>query len=282
MCVRKDGGECRPWSKRKEGREGSDGSLGRPRNRARTSLLLQGRVSATQGIKRFIANGPTKGHHVDENERMFPARVITRSIAGWERRVGRLLSRILSGLPRMTISLGRPSPDASSDLPGGRGGPGRPARGPSPGPSAPLFGLAPDGVYLAGPVTRPAGELLPHRFTLTTALPPWRFAFCCTLPTRLPGRWVLPTIAPCGVRTFLRTRNHLARKRKWPAAAAISSAPTLSPDHHTDEEKTGPEVPTRPHLRPEGTNSLPERIYFSHFLQIEYNNREPPTRSEPR
>jgi len=29
-----------------------------------------------------------------------------------------------------------------------------------------LFGLASDGVYLAGSVTRPAGELLPHRFTL--------------------------------------------------------------------------------------------------------------------
>ncbi len=33
--------------------------------------------------------------------------------------------------------------------------------------SAPLFGLAPGGVCQARPVTRPAGELLPHRFTLT-------------------------------------------------------------------------------------------------------------------
>jgi hypothetical protein len=33
--------------------------------------------------------------------------------------------------------------------------------------SAPLFGLAPDGVCRAKPVTRPAGELLPRRFTLT-------------------------------------------------------------------------------------------------------------------
>src|SRR5262249_61684831 len=30
-----------------------------------------------------------------------------------------------------------------------------------------LFGLAPGGVYRAGPVARAAGELLPHRFTLT-------------------------------------------------------------------------------------------------------------------
>jgi hypothetical protein len=31
----------------------------------------------------------------------------------------------------------------------------------------PLLGLAPDGVYLAATVTRCAGELLPHPFTLT-------------------------------------------------------------------------------------------------------------------
>jgi hypothetical protein len=35
--------------------------------------------------------------------------------------------------------------------------------------SASLFGLAPDGVCRAKPVTRPAGELLPRRFTLTAA-----------------------------------------------------------------------------------------------------------------
>ena len=33
--------------------------------------------------------------------------------------------------------------------------------------SAPLFGLAPGGVYLAIPITWDTGELLPHRFTLT-------------------------------------------------------------------------------------------------------------------
>lgn len=32
-----------------------------------------------------------------------------------------------------------------------------------------LLGLAPDGVYLATTVTRRAGELLPHPFTLTSA-----------------------------------------------------------------------------------------------------------------
>ena len=46
-----------------------------------------------------------------------------------------------------------------------------------------LLGLASGGVCLASPVTRDAGALLPHRFTLTT--PPkgrWRFAFCGTFP----------------------------------------------------------------------------------------------------
>jgi hypothetical protein len=47
---------------------------------------------------------------------------------------------------------------------------------------APLFGLAPGGVCRADPVTRAAGELLPHRFTLTAlrALPSGvrRSAFC--------------------------------------------------------------------------------------------------------
>ena len=72
----------------------------------------------------------------------------------------------------MTISLGRRLPGGSSDLPGSHNGSGqsaarriRLARNPT--DTAPLFGLAPSGVCRARPVTRPAGELLPHRFTLT-------------------------------------------------------------------------------------------------------------------
>ncbi len=34
-------------------------------------------------------------------------------------------------------------------------------------PRCSLFGLAPGGVCLAKPVARPAGKLLPYRFTLT-------------------------------------------------------------------------------------------------------------------
>ena len=46
----------------------------------------------------------------------------------------------------------------------------RPYPGAKDGPSAPLFGLAPGGVYKAPAVTDGPGELLPHRFTLTPAL----------------------------------------------------------------------------------------------------------------
>jgi hypothetical protein len=100
----------------------------------------------------------------------------------------------------MIIFLGRRLPGASSDLPEGRNGPGRsvcikparrcgcPLRLLPAGCTAPLFGLAPDGVYRARPVTRPAGELLPHRFTLTAAEAqaprPRRFLFCGTIPIR--------------------------------------------------------------------------------------------------
>jgi len=55
-------------------------------------------------------------------------------------------------------------PAPSSNLPGGgRDGPSRAGIS----PDSLLLGLAPSGVYRARPVTRPAGALLPHRFTLT-------------------------------------------------------------------------------------------------------------------
>src|SRR3982751_5756297 len=64
---------------------------------------------------------------------------------------------------RAIIHLGRPLPNGSSSLPGNdlrlSTASGRAI------PLVSLFGLAPRGVYLAGRVTTPAGELLPHRFT---------------------------------------------------------------------------------------------------------------------
>jgi len=85
-----------------------------------------------------------------------------------EMRQRRPMSRVLSPerlLGETIISLGRRLPDASSSH----------TREHHAGRASPvledgialLFGLAPGGVYRAGPVTRAAGELLPHRFTLT-------------------------------------------------------------------------------------------------------------------
>ena len=55
------------------------------------------------------------------------------------------------------IYLGLGSHPSSSDLPGD----------PANRRNVSLFGLAPDGVYLAGSITRATGGLLPHPFTLT-------------------------------------------------------------------------------------------------------------------
>ena len=78
-------------------------------------------------------------------------------------RVGHKPGSVPQSLPRediraMTIHLAPSLPVGSSDLPGGSDGP----------PSiAPLFGLAPGGVYIAPVVTDGTGELLPRPFTLT-------------------------------------------------------------------------------------------------------------------
>ena len=71
-----------------------------------------------------------------------------------------------------------------------------------------LSGLAPGGVYLAFPVTREAGGLLHHRFTLTCFVPLSNIGATqavCSLwhwPAGYP-EWALPTTLLCGARTFL-------------------------------------------------------------------------------
>ena len=74
-----------------------------------------------------------------------------------------------------------------------------------------LFGLAPRGVYLAAPVTRHAGELLPHRFTLDPSnlkfeiSNRWAGLFSVALVVTRPGPGArtLSGSLPYGVRTFL-------------------------------------------------------------------------------
>jgi len=85
-----------------------------------------------------------------------------------------------------------------------------------------LLGLAPGGVYRAEPVTRPAGALLPHRFTLTTHRQSRKSAgrsavcFLWHFPW-LRSRWALPTTLSCGARTFLGTPTSRSPAITWPA-----------------------------------------------------------------
>ena len=132
------------------------------------------------------------------------------------------------------------------------GPPGGGAPGGAPdGPSVPLFDLAPGGVYRADRVTPVAGALLPHRFTLTCALPGgiaigglFSVALSCRSPRlavnqhpalwspdlprpvpaggdprrdgpRPPGRLTVPTIVPHTGRPCLAGHCRL-RARRWP------------------------------------------------------------------
>ena len=64
--------------------------------------------------------------------------------------------------------------------------------------NAPLFGLAPGGVYLASDVTAEPGELLPHPFTLTRH--DGRSSLCGTIPGVTPaGRYPAPYPAEPGL-----------------------------------------------------------------------------------
>jgi len=107
------------------------------------------------------------------------------------------------------IHLGCMLPYISSNLPGDLGG--QPS-------NVSLFGLAPDGVYQASPVTRGTGALLPHRFTLTQLLIQWNKPSAQIHLFRSMSSWAvysllhfpsrhrdstLWSVLPCGVRTFL-------------------------------------------------------------------------------
>ena len=94
----------------------------------------------------------------------------------------------------MAIYLGLMLPSGSSDLPRSSGGP------PS---DAPLFGLAPGGVYQAPIVTNGTGELLPHPFTLTRYLVKISGGLLSVALSACHQAWALPSTLPCGARTFL-------------------------------------------------------------------------------
>src|SRR5829696_2009504 len=97
-----------------------------------------------------------------------------------------------------TIHLDTPLPGASSGLPAGSGE--QPSGACAVAPLCDILGLASGGVCLAIPVTRNAGALLPHRFTLTTS----RVAACFLwhFPASHLGLPLAITLL-CEVRTFL-------------------------------------------------------------------------------
>ena len=95
----------------------------------------------------------------------------------------------------MIIYLGTPLLICSCDLPAG---------------SLRATGFSPYLVLLRVGFTLPpclhdAGELLPHHFNLTTALPVSAECFCCTFPiVTYAGRY--PASSPYGARTFLTSK----------------------------------------------------------------------------
>ena len=130
----------------------------------------------------------------------------------------------------MIIPLGPRSPGASRDLPGSLGGP------PS---GAPLFGLAPGGVFRAADVAADTGELLPHPFTLTVA-EPRRSGFCGTFRgVSPPGRYP----APCPVEPGL-SSSGVARRRRSPDLLRLQ--PISVRKVFCGEGGQGPQTPALP------------------------------------
>jgi len=112
--------------------------------------------------------------------------------------ISRILLPVLVTSNRSTIiHLGCTLPHTSCNLPENLGG--QPS-------SVSLFGLAPDGVYQAFPVTWKTGALLPHRFTLTRTIEPsGRSTLCCTfLHVTVTPRYG----ASCPVVFGLSSRHH--------------------------------------------------------------------------
>ncbi len=104
---------------------------------------------------------------------------------------------------------------------------------------APLFGLAPDGVYPATNCYQSRGALLPHHFTLTCARRPSAVYFLRHFPSARAAQ-VLPGVLPCGARTFLHIRG-------CSDCPADSRAPCTPPRHGT-QGFSGAWPPTPPLL----------------------------------
>ena len=125
-----------------------------------------------------------------------------------------------------TIHLGVPLPARSSGLPAGSGG--QPSNACAPPPhecGRQLLDLAPGGVYRAVPVTRDAGGLLHHRFTLTGYPKVVGGLFSVAL-SRGSRRVAVTTTLPCGARTFLDASTPRRRIRRGRPADSSGDDPT--------------------------------------------------------
>ena len=115
------------------------------------------------------------------------------------------ISRVLS---RTIIHLGHVSPHGSSNLPGDSAG----------RIIAPLFDLAPGGVFPADAVTSVRGALLPHHFTLTGSCELRRYIFCGTFRGLTPPRRYL---APCPMEPGLSSMPTKDTAMVWPTRGAL-------------------------------------------------------------
>lgn len=135
------------------------------------------------------------------------------------------------------IHLGLPLPAGSCGLPAGSGEQPSNACAGRCLAAAAFLGLAPGGVYLATPVTRGAGELLPHRFTLTG----WRawaragglFSPACEAAARIVKR-NRATMTACtleGLELVIHTSvpTGLLLGAAWTAEAAARAGPLTIP-----------------------------------------------------
>src|SRR5207253_6874825 len=99
-------------------------------------------------------------------------------------------------------------------------------------PIALLFGLAPGGVCRADAVTRAAGELLPHRFTLTALADGGLLSVALIRGVSPPGRYP----APCPVEPGLSSRRVAATGDRPAFSGAGESIPRGAPFRAFDED----------------------------------------------
>ena len=149
------------------------------------------------------------------------------------KRRSRPISRVLS---RAAIPLGCASPRTSSSLPGSGAD-----HTSQVSLRAPLFGLAPGGVFRAAAGYPPRGALLPHLFTLAGACALRRYVFCGTVRGLTPPRRYL---APCPAEPGL--SSALARCDCLADSEVIITEGCLKPRKRA--VTSFPSVPARAHI----------------------------------